>query len=146
MASLLSSAFGQAQDVQQDPEEAKLDQNYKLNSQWAKPPPYQTQLSPADELDFRQWVVKNKIPFDLTWPSDQSKQDYDMRGYYQAMNAGDPSAQQSSNGHFPDTWKTPYHESFSNQSKYATDDAPRWKGTILIGAQGQRLFDAQQHR
>lgn len=28
--------------------------------------------------------------------------------------------------HFPDTYKTPRHVSFSQKSKYATADAPEW--------------------
>jgi hypothetical protein len=87
----------------------------------ALPGPYITQLHPEDETKFQQWVKDNKIPW-----QDSPTADYDMRGFWKAQVSGDPNAQRAANLHFPDTYKTPYHRSFSNESKYATPAAPRW--------------------
>jgi hypothetical protein len=87
----------------------------------AKPGPYITSLGKDDEERFQKWIKDNKIPW-----REEEKSDYDMRGYWQAQQKGDPEAKRGANLHFPDTYKTPYHVSFSNESKYATKDAPHW--------------------
>jgi hypothetical protein len=66
---------------------------------------YLTQLDPLREAAFQSWVQKNKVPFD---PSPNA--DYDMRGFWRALQQGDPMAQQTLNAndqqmHFPDYWK-----------------------------------------
>jgi len=99
----------------------------------AKPGPYQTQLPLTDEMKFQQWVKTNRIPF-----IDSSTADYDMRGFWQALQRGDPRARTAVNPfdkqiHFPDVWKTPYHQSFSVESQYATPHAPRWVGDDQTG-------------
>ncbi|PWT72893.1 MAG: hypothetical protein C5B60_08915 [Chloroflexi bacterium] len=104
-----------------------------FQSGMAKYNPYQTQLSPADESQFQQWVQANRIPY-----VDSPTADYDMRGFWQGMQQGDPAAKGAINPydmqyHFPDKWKTPYHETFSNESQYATADAPRWTGNDTLG-------------
>ena len=103
------------------------------------PQAYTTKLNPRMEHDFQQWVKARQIPW-----QDSPTADYDMRGYYQAMRQGkvkqtlDPYDQRM---HFPDTWKTPYHSTFSNESMYATPDAPHWKGSQLISPHGQLIYD-----
>jgi hypothetical protein len=97
--------------------------------------PYTTTLTPQQESQFQAWVKQNKIPFD---PGPQS--DYDMRGFWKSMLAGQ-SARNPESQHFPDTYKTPYHQSFSNESIYATPDAPRWEGTLLVNKDGKVVFD-----
>lgn len=110
---------------------------FTRNIQWAKPGPYTTPLDPTTEQAFRGWVADKKIPFN----PDDPKSDYDMRGFYKAMISGDPSAKRSAtNLHFPDTWKTPYHKSFSNESIYALPHAPKWQGNSLIGPNGETVF------
>lgn len=94
----------------------------------AKPGPYATQLPLVDEQDFQRWVKDNKVPW-----RDEPKADYDMRGFWRAAQNRDPRAVTSVNPtdnriHFPDVWKTPYHETFSNESQYATKNAPVWTG------------------
>jgi hypothetical protein len=148
MAGLLDTIMAGGGGGQQpdDPELATLQQNFARNQAWAQPGPYTTALSPSDEQAFRTWVAKTGAPFDFSWPPDQSQQDYDMRGFWQAQQAGDPNAvQAASNGHFPDQYKTPYHESFSNQSQYALPNAPIWRGNQLYDSSGRMLFDATQH-
>jgi hypothetical protein len=44
--------------------------------------------------------------------------------------------------HFTDYWKTPLHQSFSAESKYAGPVAPQWiNGAQLAGPNGRILFD-----
>ena len=43
--------------------------------------------------------------------------------------------------HGSDRWKTPYNGSFSNESIYATADAPRWVGDRLKTADGRLVAD-----
>lgn len=82
--------------------------------------PYRTPLASEREKTFRAWLEQNKIPFD----PDQEHPDYDMRGFYLDTLSG--TGKRAANMHFPDKYKTPYHETFSNESKYATPDAPHW--------------------
>jgi len=111
-------------------------QRLQRNRSYARPGPYVTRLKPDQEAAFQQWVQENQVPFD---PADQTP-DYDMRGYFAAMQAGDEEAQQAGNMHFPDRWKTPFHESFSNESMYATRGAPRWVNGALVDKTGRVIF------
>lgn len=108
---------------------------------YAKPGPYITALPAEQEQGFQSWVKQNKIPFD---PS--PKADYDMRGYYRDNvvgkgGVGTKVSQFDGKPHFPDTYKTPYHKTFSNESRYATQDAPRWQGDKLVGKDGKTVAD-----
>lgn len=110
---------------------------------YAGPGPYRTPLISEQEARFRTWLTQNKVPFD---PNDP-KSDYDMRAYWLAQAAGDANARQSLNRndkrmHFPDTYKTPYPKSFSNESKYAAPSAPHWNAQDqLVNALGKIVFD-----
>jgi hypothetical protein len=122
---------------------ADLKANYERNKAWAKIGPYETALNSNQEKQFLQWVGQNKIPFD----PNEEMQDYDMRGYYKALTDNKVAPRDpAGNMHFPDTFKTPYHETFSNESRYANYDAPRWMGDDasgfrLIDKEGNILFD-----
>ncbi len=109
-------------------------------SQFAKPGPYVTQLPPADESSFKQWVQQGNVPFD-----DSPTSDYDMRGYWKDIASKGRSetsiSQFDGAPHYPDTYKTPYHKTFSRESKYATPDAPAWQGSKLIGKDGAVIAD-----
>jgi hypothetical protein len=109
---------------------------YERNKAYAKPGPYETALNPIEEQRFRDWVAKNDIRFN----PDTKQQDYDMRGYYKALQDGKVKRRESNEEHFPDTFKTPYHESFSSESRYATPDAPRWIEGKLTDKNGKVLF------
>jgi len=117
--------------------------NYARNAKWAKPMPgYQTTLDPAREMQFREWVAKNGVPFD----PNEANADYDMRGYWQDMLAGRAGGTQvnANDGlpHYPDTYKTPYHQSFSNESRYALPNAPHWANDHqLVDSNGVVVFD-----
>jgi hypothetical protein len=79
-------------------------------------------------------------------------QDYDMRGFWQGLQRGDPRAKTGIDPndqrlHFTDTWKTPYHESFSGESKFAAPGAPSWNDQDQLVAPGGRvMFDDRQGR
>lgn len=108
----------------------------------AKPGPYITQLSPDDEAKFQTWVKRNNIPME----NDTATSDYDMRGYYKdnVLGAGGVKTKVSrfdNRPHFPDTYKTPYHRTFSNESRYALPTAPHWDGDRLIDNSGRVIAD-----
>jgi hypothetical protein len=65
--------------------------------------------------------------------------DYDMRGFWKATGG----RWAGGGAHFPDTWKTPYDTSFSNQSKYAKRGTPfAWMGEKLVDKRtGQIVFE-----
>lgn len=56
-----------------------------------------------------------------------------MRGFYKAAQTGKTSTGVGPDGqiHFNDQFKTPYHTGFSNESQYATPNAPSWHGDVL---------------
>ena len=114
---------------------------------YAKPGPYMTVLPPDQEQQFMQWVIQNKVPFD----PNAATSDYDMRGFFQALQAGDPRAHSAIDPndqqlHFTDYWKTPTHATFSRESKYATEDAPHWEGDKLIDKDGRVIYDDAAQR
>lgn len=115
---------------------------FERNAPYAQPGPYQTQLSPRDEAEFTHWVQANRVPFDPT----EDVQDYDMRGYWKdvASRGVNQTAKNQTDGlmHFPDTYKTPFHVSFSSESKYARPDAPSWvNDTQLMDRDGNVVRD-----
>lgn len=109
------------------------------NPDWQK---QMTQLTPQQQVAFQKWVQANKVPYN---PNDKYP-DYDMKGYWlslqnnpQAQQAGINPATQSL--HYPDTFKTPYHESFSSESKWAAPGAPSWQDDKLVTPSGQVIFE-----
>lgn len=120
-------------------------QIFDRNAQYVGKPPaggYLTKLSPADEQKFQTWARDNKAPVDSSPTTD-----YDMRGFWQGLQTGDPHAKTAVNPndhqlHFSDYWKTPYHKSFSADSQWATDGAPKWNDKDqLVSPGGQIVFD-----
>jgi len=118
---------------------------YERNTQWLKPGEhsYNTDLG-ADEQEFRSWVQQNRVPFD---PSAEIS-DYDMRGFYKALKSGDEKAKSAVDPndqqlHYPDYWKTPYHQTFSAESQWADPQkAPKWNDKDqLVAPDGTVLFD-----
>lgn len=92
-----------------------------------KAPLTDTPLGPFEEAAYRAWVQANRVP---TNPN-ATGQDYDMRGFWQALQQGNPQAQsaidQNDNRmHYPDYWKAPTHPMFSNQSQWGGPDSPQW--------------------
>lgn len=128
------------------PIEEGMPQN-RLASQYGVKPPvmrgsYMTQLEPLQELAFQSWLKQNNVPFD-----DSPQGDYDMRAFFLANRQGSKNAQTELNAndgmlHYPDTYKTPYHQSFSNGSRYAAPGAPTWnEQDQLFLPSGKILFD-----
>jgi len=110
---------------------------------------FTTGLSPTQETGFQQWVKQNNVPFN----PQQGLQDYDMRGFYQALMAKDPRAMTAVNPndsqlHYPDYWKTPYHKSFSAESQWANPQtAPVWnEKDQLVTPSGAIVFDERANR
>lgn len=123
--------------------DSRLRENYKKNETYAKKGDYQTQLNPASEEKFRGWLRANKVPFD----PNSKVSDYDMRGFWLALQSNDPRAISATNPndkrlHYPDFWKTPYHQSFSSESQWAKPGAPSWnKSDQLVLPNGKVVFD-----
>lgn len=122
-----------------------------LASGVARPPSpmfgYTTPLHLLQEMAFRQWLKEGKNDPRQYFNPDQQNPDYDMRGFYKAQLENDPRAQSSVDPydkrvHFTDPWKTPLHESFSDQSMWAGPNAPSWNNRDqLVNKQGQVVKD-----
>jgi hypothetical protein len=124
-------------------------QTFQNNQQYIAPGQtnFNTQLPQMDEFQFRQWLQDKNVPFD---PNNQ-QQDYDMRGYWQGLQQGNPRAVSGMNAndgqlHFSDNWKTPYHQSFSNESKYAAPNAPQWVNDSQLAAPSGRIVFDEKNR
>jgi len=79
----------------------------------------------SDEAKFQYWL--SELSNSQGREAGNDLQDYDMRGAYLS---GIPS-QQPPGGHFPDTFKKPNHETFSNESIYHNTTGPAgvpWEG------------------
>jgi hypothetical protein len=101
---------------------------------------YDTNLG-LSEPDFRYWLANNKV----NWDPHAQNSDYDMRGYYKALASGDPKAVTEINPndrqrHFPDYWKTPYHQTFSSESQWAGPTAPMWNEQDQLISPGGRII------
>jgi hypothetical protein len=121
--------------------------NYSRNQGYAQSAAsYATTLSPTDEKKFLSWLQSNDVPFD---PKEKVT-DYDMRGFWQALQTNDPRATTAINPndrqiHYPDYWKTPYHKSFSRESKWARAGAPSWNDQDqLVLPNGKIVFDERK--
>lgn len=111
-------------------------------------PGYSTQLDPMAELQFRTWVQQNQVPFN---PNTQGPTDYDMRGYFQGLQNGNPMARPTEINpndnklHYTDYYKTPLHQTFSSGSQWAGPLDPQWiNGSQLAAPSGRILFDEKQ--
>lgn len=105
---------------------------------------YATQLDPLEEFAFRQWAKDNNVPFNV---EAKEPQDYDMRGFWRGIQQQDPKAKSAVDPndnrlHYPDYWKTPLHETFSNESQWAGVNAPHWtEDDKLVKNNGRVVFD-----
>lgn len=80
-----------------------------------------TILNPDKVNDYYKWLEHMGM---------KETPDYDMKGFYDAMTSGTVAGPQVSANdglpHFTDKFKTPEHESFSSESKFARPGAPSW--------------------
>jgi hypothetical protein len=136
---------------------AEPDAAYDYNSQFTKnlsaeaspdPSIFQTKLKEPQERMYKKWLnaTKRDTGTDLN-PDDPG---YDMRGYWKDIVASGQFKRMEKGQHFPDTYKTPFHPTFSHESKYATEDAPYWNGDdqLIDRTTGQPTagFLAEQER
>jgi spore germination cell wall hydrolase CwlJ-like protein len=86
---------------------------------------YDTKLTTDQEAQFQTWKSQ--------YAPNDSGFDYDLRGAFKAGVTPDPK-----NGHWPDTFKKPNHETFSVESQYAVGadkaKAGKWDGETFIPA------------
>lgn len=88
---------------------------------------FETVLPPEQEAAFEEWKARNA--------PDDSGYDYDLRGAFAA------GAEPAENGHWPDTFKKPWHPTFSDESQYAVDApdlAGHWIGETYVPASIRR--------
>lgn len=96
-----------------------------------------TKLTPEEEARFRKWYEATAATLGLDADPDSKEHYYDYRGYWKEN--GD-NANLKTGDHFPDTYKLPGHETFSNESKYysaAPEMAGRWENGKWIPPQTQ---------
>jgi hypothetical protein len=130
---------------QEEEQAAALQKVFDQNKDYIAPGDhnYRTNLDDSQEFMFRMWLQRNNVPFD----PDAPVADYDMRGFWKAMKAGDAKAKTAVNPndkkiHYPDYWKTPYHRTFSNESQWAGKKAPKWNDKDqLVAPDGTIIFD-----
>jgi hypothetical protein len=118
------------------------DELFQYNAQFAKGVPpdttldprvFQTKLKPAQEHMYNKWLSATAQDTGIDYdPNDAS---YDMRGYWKDVVAPGRFKRMGKGQHFPDTYKTPYHPTFSRESKFANENAPLWKDDVLVDAE-----------
>lgn len=81
----------------------------------------------SNDNDFKNWYNKNTIEGKNKIPFSENL-DYDYYSYYK-----NNDYKNYQGGHFPDTYKRPTHETFSNESIYSTPENPggSWNGEIF---------------
>ena len=114
--------------------------------------------SDKEEEQFLQWVAQQASKEDPRRPGmfsnykpDDAFPDYDMRGFYKDLKAGKQTAVSGVSPldgrvHGSDYYKTPYHESFSSESQWATKGAPSWQGNKLVSPTGQLVYEDKPQR
>lgn len=115
---------------------------YAFFSPYAVAGPYQTRLNGQEEKAFRIWLTRNNISLNDFDPNNP-RANYDMRGLWKDS-GGQPHAGQF----FTDRYKTPYDNTFSNESKYATPNNPfYWSdpATLIDKRDGSVVFFAPSH-
>lgn len=90
---------------------------------------FQTKLSKKEEKEFNEWMAGSLLK-GLIGVGDflEISPDYDYRGFF-----ADGNRSGSKEEHFTDKYKTPYHETFSNESKYTIGDLAALAGQWMEG-------------
>jgi hypothetical protein len=134
------------------PKDQEANESFARNAPWiaAGDHTYNTPLTAAEEKEFRSYIADRSDKQDLGREFDPKAKivDYDMRGWWKAMKAGDKRAALAVNPadklkHRSDYWKTPYHKTFSAQSQWANPAmAPHWnERDQLVTPDGKVVFD-----
>ena len=141
---ILNYINGLQQQFSNEQQVKSLQDNYEKNKQYSKSSDsYVTTLTPEEKTSFQNWVKENKAPYNESL----SIQDYDMPGFWKALQSKDPKAVTAIDPndkltHYPDYWKTPYHETFSSESQWATKNAPKWNDKDqLVDISGKIIFN-----
>jgi hypothetical protein len=103
-------------------------------------PNYNTDLGALEPI-FRGWLAQKNVPFN----AEAGQTDYDMRGFWRSLMAGDPRATSAVSPnddkvHYPDYWKTPQHETFSADSQWAGPVAPQWNAQDQLVSPGGKIM------
>jgi hypothetical protein len=99
------------------------------------------ELTPAQEKDYRSWLDRIGMTREKGFrlDSNYTGEDYDLRGFFKKYGPADVNV--AGGQHFTDEFKLPNHETFSNQSIYATGSAAalagRWNGDTYVPASKQ---------
>lgn len=120
---------------------------FQHNRRWAQPPPWQTELGPTLEAEFRKWLKDEypRLSGGESWNPDAARVGYDLRGWWR--NEGRVK-RHAGRAFFTDTFKTPFDAGFSRWSKYAKPGAPfDWinervgEGVLADMRDGQIILD-----
>ena len=99
-----------------------------------------TPLPPGLYPEFDAWMKSAPNQGDRTYGMASSRPEYDWSGYFLAMRAGRPEAPPpDERGHTTDYFKTPYHPTFSQDSRYAGPNDPFWRGRELVDPRDGRV-------
>lgn len=93
---------------------------------------YNPNLAEKDR-NFQKWYSANTLEGQKNIPF-SDKLDYDYYSFYR--NKGEGNIE----NHFPDTYKRPIHQTFSNESIYSTPEntGGSWKGDVFIPSKGKK--------
>lgn len=96
---------------------------------------YETQLNAEEEQAFQNWYRSYSRLYGLDSNPDHPAHQYDYRGYWlNELEGGNKPMEITLDGHLPDTYKRPGHETFSKESIYSTPETPggTWDGDTFI--------------
>jgi hypothetical protein len=96
---------------------------------------YQTPLNPISQMIYDEWVKQQSAVSGRDLSLDT--QDYDLPGFWQSEGWYAPMG----NAHGPDTYKKPWHPTFSEESQYQM--TPDDDGSLNLGGSwGDGVFNA----
>ena len=123
----LSKGYNENKNTAFNPENLRRRQDLATFKQSINPADYTTRLTPEEQKQFNVWANDMRAKGAIN-PNDKF-QDYDMQGYWknEVLNNTD-LANGNAEAHFTDKYKMPNHETFSNESIYATGDNAKYAG------------------
>ena len=101
--------------------------------------PYKTKLTSQEEQQFLKWYKMVAMMNQLDPNPDHPDHHYDYRGFWKNSSEQDRLSMSLfvPDKHFPDTYKTPLHPTFSNESIYSNAFTPggHWDGEIFVDSE-----------